>query len=122
MSVTETWKLDGDMYALYSDDPVICEAAKEAGLTPDGEYYRPRKNGKNPVGWKFKGDKDTVLSVVSANISPPPKRSKKKKVCQECGRKFKPYVGKEKSKYCGDKCKKEARRRQDRERKRQKAV
>lgn len=59
----EAWKLDGDQWVLYCEDP---ERAEEAVKSPElrwmGTYYR-RGSGE-PSAWQFAGSKEAVLAVA----------------------------------------------------------
>ncbi|MGB9661633.1 MAG: hypothetical protein ACPL5F_06375 [Moorellaceae bacterium] len=46
---------------LYTEDPVVAEAASKNGLRRMAEYYRLQGDGR-PVAWQFVGSKEKVLA------------------------------------------------------------
>ncbi|MDK2925689.1 MAG: hypothetical protein PWQ41_1463 [Bacillota bacterium] len=63
MPLTEAWELNGDTWAVFTEEAECVEAAREAGLKLMAEYYR---NGR-AIAWQFTGPKEAVKGVAKAN-------------------------------------------------------
>lgn len=80
---TAIWCLTGDSWALYTEDPVVAEAASKNGLRRMAEYYRLQGDGR-PVAWQFVGPKDGVLIAAKGIALQPGEGEENKRGTETC--------------------------------------
>ncbi|WP_027717393.1 hypothetical protein [Desulfovirgula thermocuniculi] len=119
---TEAWEYDGDTWALYTEDPVKAEEARQAGLREMCAYTRKGAT----FAWQFLGPKELVRELAGKKkpgVSPKKAAPAERRVeeerpsprpltlfstCAECGEPFAPKSNRQAyCEACGEKVKRQ---------------